>query len=158
MTLNQTNQEMMLVDFPTIAAEAHLQAAYLAIKKNLEGPPHTPGIVVLDQEGKYVGLLTVDDLLQELHRLYLDACDQPGKKGWFEPFFDQCEIMALKQVSQIMSGKHLSVQPGDAFEKSCELVLSKKSHLLAVVDANSKPVGIITRRQVLVEIASRMFK
>jgi predicted transcriptional regulator len=158
MELKKTNETMMIADFPTIKAEAHLKEAYWAIKKNLEGPPHTPGIVVLDQAGKYAGLLTVDDLMQELSRLYRDACDKPGKKDWFEPFSSQCELIALKKVSAIMSAKRLSIQAGDSFEKSCELMLYKKLHLLAVVDENSKPVGIITRRKVLLEIAPRMFR
>jgi predicted transcriptional regulator len=158
MELKQTNRDMMTEDFPTINGDTNLKEAYFAIKRNLEGPPHSPGIVVLDREGKYAGLLTVDDFMKELHRLYLDACDKPRKTGWFEPFADQCEIMAIKKVSEIMSGKRLSVQVGDSFEKSCELILDKKLNLITVVDNNSKPLGIITRRKVLVEIASRMFK
>ena len=158
MELKETNQVMMTADFPTIMADAHLKEAYFAIKKNLEGPPHSPGIVVVDHEGKYAGLLTVDDLMKELSRLYRDACDKPGKKGWFEPFSDECELVALKKVAEIMSGKRLSVQAADSFEKSCELILYNQLSLLAVVDEDSKPVGVITRRKVLVEIAPRMFK
>ncbi len=158
MELKKTNKDMMTVNFPTIKAGAPLKEAYLAIKKNLEGPPHSPGIVVLDNEGKYAGLLTLDDLMKELYRIYIDVCDKPGKKQWFEPFSDQCELMAIKKVSEIMSGKRLSVQVGNDFEKSCELILYKQLNLIAVVDDKSKPVGIITRRKVLVEIASRMFK
>jgi predicted transcriptional regulator len=158
MELKKTNKAMMTANFPTIKADAHLKEAYAAIKKNLEGPPHSPGLVVLDQEGKYAGLLTVDDLMKELARLYRHACDKPGKMDWFETFFTQCELVGMKQVSEIMSGRRLSLQADDSFEKSCELVLYKQLTLLAVVDKNSKPVGIITRRKVLVEIAPRMFK
>jgi predicted transcriptional regulator len=158
MEIKKTNQEMMTLDFPTIKADAHLKEAYLAIKSNLEGPPHTPGLVVVDDAGKYTGVLTVDDWMKELSRLYRDACDKPGRKNWFEPFADQCELIALKKVSAIMSGKRQSIQAGDSFEKACELILYKQLHLLAVVDESSKPVGVITRRKVLVEIAPRMFK
>ncbi len=158
MVLKKTNKAMMTANFPTIKADAHLKEAYAAIKKNLEGPPHSPGLVVLDHKGKYAGLLTVDDLMQELARLYRHACDKPGKKDWVDTFFSQCELVGMKQVSEIMSGKRLSIQAGDTFEKSCELVLYNKLNLLAVIDADSKPVGVITRRKVLVEIAPRMFK
>jgi predicted transcriptional regulator len=157
MELKKTNKAMMTANFPTIKADAHLKEAYAAIKKNLEGPPHSPGLVVLDHEGKYAGLLTVDDLMQELARLYRHACDKPGKKDWADAFFSQCELVGMKRVSEIMSAKRLSIQAGDSFEKSCESVLYNKLHLLAVIDADSKPVGIITRRKVLVEIAPRMF-
>lgn len=155
---SKTNQEMMTGDFATINADANLKEAYFVIKKNLEGPPHSPGIIVLDLEGKYAGSLTIDDFMKELHRLYLDACDKPRKGSWFEHFADECEIMGMRKVADIMSGKRLSVQVSENFEKTCELILDKKLNLIAVVDKTSKPVGIITRRKVLVEIASRMFK
>jgi len=154
---NQTNQEMMTLSFATIKADAHLQEAYAAIKKNLEGPPHSPGLVVVDQAGKYAGLFTVDDLMQELAGLYRHACDQPAKKGLGETFLSQCELVGIKKVGDIMSAKRLSVQAGESFAKACESILYKKLNLVAVVDASLKPVGIITRRKVLVEIAPRMF-
>jgi predicted transcriptional regulator len=158
MELQKTNNDAMTPDFATIKADAHLKEAYDAIKKNLEGPPHSPGLVVLGNDGEYAGVLTIDDLMKELGRLYRDACDKPGKKDWMDSFFSQCELAGIKKVSEIMSGNRLSIRAGDSFEKSCELILYKKLHLLAVVDENSKPVGIITRRKVLMEIAPRLFK
>jgi predicted transcriptional regulator len=157
MEFNQTNKEMMTFYFATINGEAHLKEAYAAIKKNLEGPPHSPGLVVVDGAGKYAGLFTLDDLMQELAGLYRQACDQPGKKGLGASFFNLCELMGIKKVADLMSAKRLAVQAGDNFAKACEAILSKKLSLVAVVDANSKPVGIITRRKVLVEIAPKMF-
>jgi predicted transcriptional regulator len=158
MPLKKLNNEVMTRDLPTIKADAHLKEAYYAIEKNLKGPPHAPGLVVLDHEGKYAGVLTVDDFMKELARLYRSACDKPGKKEWLAAFFNQCELIGIKKVAEIMSGKRLSVRGSETFEKSCELILSKKLNLLAVVDENSKPVGIITRRKVLAEIAPRMLK
>jgi predicted transcriptional regulator len=151
------NHEVMSRKFATIQAEAPLKEAYEAIKKNLEGPPHSPGLVVLDQAGKYAGVLTLDDFMRELARLHRAACDQIGKKEWIAAFFSQCELIGIKKVAEIMSGKRLAVRGGDDFEKSCGLILSKKLSVLAVVDKDAKPVGIITRRKVLEEIAPRLF-
>jgi predicted transcriptional regulator len=157
MEFNQTNKEMMTVYFATIKGDALLQEAYAAIRKNLEGPPHSPGLVVVNQEGKYAGLFTLDDLMKELSGLYRQACDQPGKKGLGASFFNLCELAGIKKVADLMSAKRLAVQAGDSFARACEMILGKRLNLVAVVDANSKPVGIITRRKVLVEIAPRMF-
>jgi predicted transcriptional regulator len=66
--------------------------------------------------------------------------------------------VGIRKVAELMSAKRVSIGTGDLFEKSCELVLYKKLHLLAVVDETSKPVGVITRRKVLTEIGSRIFK
>ena len=158
MELKKTNNDVMARAFATTSAEAFLKEAYDALKKNLEGPPHAPGLVVLDNKGKYAGLLTVDDFMRELAKLYRKACDKPGRKEWLSTFFSQCEIIGNIKVSEIMSGKRLSTRGRDMFETACELILYKKLHLLVVVDDNAKPVGIITRRKVLEEIAPRMFK
>jgi len=158
MELQKTNKDAMTTNFSTIKGDASLKEAYGEIKRNLEGPPHLPGLIVLDNKGRYAGVLTVDDFMQELRRLYRDACDKPGKKEWMDKFFDQCELVGIKKVSDIMSGKRPSIGISDLFEKSCELILYKKLHLLAVVDENSKPIGVITRRMVLTQIASRIFK
>jgi predicted transcriptional regulator len=158
MELQKTNKDVMTTNFPTIKADASLKQAYAEIKVNLGGPPHLPGLIVLDNTGKYAGVLTIDDFMQELRKLYRDACDKPGKKEWMEKFFDQCELVGIKKVSDIMSGKRPSTGISDLFEKSCELILYKKLHLLAVVDEDSKPIGVITRRMVLTDIAPRIFK
>jgi CBS-domain-containing membrane protein len=158
MALQLTNNEVMSRAFSTISAEATLKEAYTELKKNMEGPPHAPGLVVLDDKRKYAGVLTVDDFMKELARLHREACDKPGRPQWLENFFGHCEIVGIMKIAEIMSGKRLSMRGSDLFEKSCELILYKKLHLLVVVDENSKPVGIITRRKVLEEIAPRMFK
>jgi predicted transcriptional regulator len=158
MALNMTNSEMMNRAFATISAEAYLKETYHALKKNLEGPPHAPGLVVVDANGKYAGVVTMDDFMEELASLYRSACDKPGKAEWLSSFFGHCESMGNKKVAEIMSGKRLSLRGSDPFEKSCELILHKKLNLLVIVDEQAKPVGIITRRKVLEEIAPRMFK
>ena len=70
MQFQKTNNEVMTRSFATISADALLKEAYSAILQNLSGPPHSPGLVVLDNSGKYSGLLTVDDFMKELARLY----------------------------------------------------------------------------------------
>jgi predicted transcriptional regulator len=154
----RTNQDVMTSDFSTIKKDANLKEAFDSIKKKLDESPHPYGLVVTNDEGKYAGVLSVEDFMSELRQLYRDACDKPGGKEWMARFFNECEIMGIKKVSEIMSGKRLSVGSRESFEKSCELILYKKLNLLAVVDEKAKPVGIITRRQVLTEIGPRMFK
>ena len=158
MELQKMNRDAMTSKFSTIGAGASVKEAYDAMKMNLEGPPHLPGLIVLDNKGRYAGVLTVDDFMHELRKLYRDACDKPGEKEWIAEFFNECGLVGIRKVSEIMSGKRLSIGANERFEKSCELILYKKLHLLTVVDETSKPIGVITRSKVLTEIASRMFK
>ncbi|MEJ2725662.1 MAG: CBS domain-containing protein [Deltaproteobacteria bacterium] len=152
------NNEVMHKEFASIGAESGLKAAFEAIRQNLEGPPHSPGLVVLDKQGKCAGVLTMDDLMTELGMLYHDACDKPGQKDWADKFFNQCEIAGLRKISNIMSGKGLTVKGGDDFDRACEVILDRNLNLVPVVDESSKVVGIITRRMVLEELGPRMFK
>lgn len=154
----KTNQEVMTPFFSTIKAAAYLKEAFEGIKENLEGSPHLPGLMVIDQAGKYAGVLTLDDFMSELRKLYRDACDKTGEKESIAGLFNECELLGIRRVSEISSGRRLYVKSGDSFEKTCALILRKKVDLLAVVNEKSEPVGIITRRQVLDEIGPRMFK
>jgi predicted transcriptional regulator len=155
----KTNKEMMVKDFATIGEDASMKDAFQAIRKNLAGPPHSPGLVVLHKNGRCAGVLTVDDFMRELSRLYGEACDKPGKKDWGDKFFNQCEIAGAMKASSIMSGKGIAVDSGAVFDQSCELILSKNLNLLPVIDAvTSKVVGIITRRMALEELAPKLFK
>jgi CBS domain-containing protein len=124
----------------------------------LEKSPHSPGLIVIENEGNYAGVLTLADFMNELRKLYRDACDKTGGKESMARLFNECELMGIRKVYEITSGKRLSIKSGDSFEKACELILHKKLDLLAVVDEKSMPVGIITRTHVLTEIGPRMFK
>jgi predicted transcriptional regulator len=154
----KTNKDVMTSDFSTIKADANLKEAFEGIKTVLEKSPHSPGLIVVDNEGNYAGVLTLADFMNELRKLYRDACDKTGEKEWMAGFFTECEVVGTRKVYEITSGKRLSIKSGDSFEKACELILHKKLDLLVVVDEKSMPVGIITRRHVLTEIGSRMFK
>ena len=154
----KTNKDVMTSDFSTIKTDANLKEAFEGIKEMLEKSPHSPGLIVIENEGNYAGVLTLADFMNELRKLYRDACDKTGGKEWMASLFTECEIVGIKKVYEITSGKRLSIKSGDSFEKACELILRKKLDLLAVVDEKSMPVGIITRRHVLTEIGSRMFK
>jgi predicted transcriptional regulator len=154
---NKKNSEFMNSEFASISGEAGLKEAFEAIKKNLEGPPHSPGLVVLGQQGKCTGMLTVNDFTRELGMLYHDACDKPGQKDWADKFFNQCEIAKARKVLDIMSGKGATVDAGDSFDNACELILGKNLKMVPVIDEHSKVVGIITRRMVLEELGPKMF-
>ena len=154
----KTNKDVMTSDFSTIKTDANLKEAFEDITKMLEKSPHSPGLIVTENEGNYAGVLTLADFMNELRKLYRDACDKTGEKEWMAGFFTECQLIGIRKVYEITSGKRLSIRSGDSFEKACELILRKRLDLLAVVDEKSMPVGIITRRHVLTEIGSRMFK
>jgi predicted transcriptional regulator len=154
----KTNKDIMTSDFSTIKTDANLKEAFEGIEKMLEKSPHSPGLIVIENEGNYAGVLTLADFMNELRKLYRDACDKTEGKEPMARLFTECELMGIRKVYEITSGKRLSIKSGDRFEKACELILHKKLNLLAVVDEKSMPVGIITTRHVLTEIGSRMFK
>lgn len=153
------NKDMMSKEFASISEDATLKEALEAIMKNLAGPPHSPGLVVMDKEGRCTGLLTMEDFMKKLGMLYNDACDRPGTKDWGDRFFNQCEIAGVEKVSGIMSAKGIMVDADGDFDQSCELILSRNLHALPVVETGkAKVAGIITRRMVIEELGPKMFR
>ena len=65
--------------------------------------------------------------MNELRQYYRDACDKPGQGEWITTFFRQCELIGIKKVSEIMSGKRRWMRSGDRFERSCELILIQEA-------------------------------
>jgi Mg/Co/Ni transporter MgtE len=65
MEAQKTNREVMTTDFSTTKADANLQEAFEGIKKTLEGSPPPSGLIVVGKEGKYAGVLTLDDFMDE---------------------------------------------------------------------------------------------
>jgi predicted transcriptional regulator len=158
MESRKKNKDVMTTDFSTINADADLKEAFEGFKKTLGEHPYSPGLIVVDNDGKYAGVLTLGDFMDELRKLYRDACDKTDGEEWMARFFNECGLMGIRKVSEIMSGKRLSIKSGDTFEKACELILRRKLDSLAVVDEDSFPLGIVTRKHVLTEIGPRMFK
>ena len=155
---NKNNSEIMHKDFTLISAGAGLKEAFEAIQKNLEGAAYSPDLVVLDEQERCAGVLTVDDFSKELGMLYHDACDQSGKRDWADSFFNQCEIAGVRKVSEIMSGKDATVAAGDDFDTACQLILGHNLKMVPVVDKGSQVVGIITREKILQELGPKMFR
>jgi len=52
-------QDVVTADFSTIKADANLKEAFEGIKKTLEGSSHSPGLIVVENQGKYAGVLSV---------------------------------------------------------------------------------------------------
>ena len=58
--------------------------------------------------------------MSELRKLYRDACDKTGGKESMARLFNECELLGIRRVYEISSGRRLSVKSGDSFEKTCE--------------------------------------
>lgn len=100
MERKMANNDVMTRDFSTIKADAHLKEAYDAIKKNLEGPPHAPGLVVLDHAGKYAGVLTVDDFMKELARFYSRLAISWGRRSGSRRFSTNASLSASRRFQK----------------------------------------------------------
>jgi Mg/Co/Ni transporter MgtE len=121
----KTNKDVMTSDFSTIKTDANLKEAFEGIEKMLGNSPHSAGLIVIENEGNYAGVLTLADFMNELRKLYRDACDKTGEKEPIASLFTECELMGIRKVYEITSGKRLSIKSGDSFEKACELILRK---------------------------------
>ncbi len=145
-------------DFDTINRNASLKQAYDLLMKNLEGPPHRPGIVVVDDEGKYAGMYTIEDLSSDLNQFYKDACAKEGGRDWGDAFFNLCELAGVMKIGEKLVKRGRNLMGNSPFSKAVEIVLDKRVAMVAVIDETGACNGVITRAQVLKELEPKIFK
>ena len=87
----------MTTDFSTIKADANLKEAFEGIKKTLEGSPPPSGLIVIEKDGKYAGVLTLDDFMKELRKLYRMTLRQDRGKGINGPIFHRVRAYRIEE-------------------------------------------------------------
>jgi CBS-domain-containing membrane protein len=145
-------------DFDTINRNASLKQAYDLLMKNLDGPPHRPGVVVVNDEGKYAGMYCIDDLASDLNKFYKDACAQETRRDWADSFFNLCELAGHTKIGEKLVKRGRNLMGNSPFSKAVEIILDKRVSMVAVLDETGACNGVITRAQVLRELGPKIFK
>ena len=145
-------------EFDAINQNASLSDTFELIMKNLDGPPHKPGVIVVDDGGKYVGMYTTDDLARDLNRFYKDACAREEGRSWADSFFNVCELAGVTKVGDRIEKRGRNLMGNSPFAQAVEIIFDKRVSMVAVLDETHKCTGVITRRQVFRELGPKMFK
>lgn len=145
-------------EFDTINKNASLKEAFDLMMKNIDTPPFRPGIVVVDDDGKYVGMYTTDDLARDLSKYYKDACAEEAGRGWADSFFNMCELAGVAKIGDVLVKRGRNLMGNSPFSKVIEIMLDKGVRMVAVIDETQACTGVITRRQVFKELGPKIFK
>lgn len=92
---------------------------------------------IINEEGKVVGVVTAADFLKLLTKAILRN----------EP-----EMFFSKKVKDIMNGEVFSINPEKSINEAATTMLMKKIGSLLILDSQSKPIGIITERDLIIAL------
>ncbi len=110
----------------------------LSVVKKIFDSRHFHHLLVVGEDGTLRGVISDRDLLRAL---------SPHVGSMNETARDSASLN--KRVHQIMTRKPISLKPDDAVADAVALLLQHRISCLPIVDDDSKPVGIVSWRDVL---------
>jgi CBS domain-containing protein len=139
-------KDVMVSPVVTISEEASLEEAARRMLENRVG-----SLLVVDQEGRLVGIVTETDFLKE-RGIPFSTFRAPLLLGRFldgdglERVFQEARST---RVSEIMTRPVHRVQPEAPLREVLDLMLTYDINHVPVVDEEGRPVGIISRFDLL---------
>jgi len=140
-------KDIMKRDLLTVSPDTHVtEAAKMLLEK------HVNGLLVVDENGRLVGILCQSDLVAQQMRMpmpsvfnLLDGWIPIGSPASLEK--EVRKIAAIK-VAEAMTTNPITVNPETSLEEIATLMVSKSFHTLPVLE-QGKLVGIIGKEDVL---------
>ncbi len=115
-----------------------------ALKAMINGQTNT--LLVIDEEGCLVGEVSVADLLDAIVPEYMDG-DVIATKFADEAMFEQAVRDAeMRLVNEFMSADFNSLELEDNLMAVATTAIANKRARIPVVDADNRPIGIISRQ------------
>lgn len=149
----KTVADIMTRDPIVVRPETSLhEAIQLLAEKRISGLP------VVDDAGKLIGTISETDLMWQetgvtppAYFMFLDSVIFLKNPAQYERDLHK----ALGQtVGEVMSKDAITVAPDKPLRDAAQLMHDRKAQRLLVVDANSKVIGILTRGDIVRDLAS----
>ncbi|MBU6230700.1 MAG: CBS domain-containing protein [Cyanobacteria bacterium REEB459] len=148
----KTVAEVMTPNPVSVQPDALLQEAIQLLVEN-----HIGGLPVIDHSGKLVGILSESDLMWQTtgvdmpaYILLLDSVIYLKNPGQYSQEIHK----ALGQlVRDVMTAKVITIGPGHTLREAAQRMHEKRIRRLPVVDDQGQVVGIVTRADILREMA-----
>ncbi len=151
----QTVAELMNRDLLTVTPTTPLsEAIHLLVDRQISGLP------VVDEAGKLVGVLSESDLMwrekgldRPLYLMFLDSViylQNPAERDR-----DLHKVLG-QTVGEVMTAGAISIAADATLPAAARIMHDKKIHRLPVVDAEERPIGIITQGDIVRAIAKEL--
>jgi CBS domain-containing protein len=151
----QTVAELMNRDLLTVTPATPLsEAIHLFVDRQISGLP------VVDDAGKLVGVISESDLMwrekgldRPLYLMFLDSViylQNPVERDR-----DLHKVLG-QTVGEVMTEGAISITADATLPTAARIMHDKKIHRLPVVDAEDRPIGIITQGDIVRAIAKEL--
>ncbi len=142
MPLQKHVWEVMEAEFPTVNADATLREAAELLTEKVKENKYIQGLVVVDSNNHYQGIITIKDILSHLRGLFDASCGEGESPSILSIFSDRCRMDAAKKVSEIMKKETLPAAPGDRLIDAMKKLLNDSVRVMPVVEGH-RPVGVL---------------
>ena len=142
--------DIMERDPITVGPELDVESVIRVLREN-----ELPGVPVVDDSGKLVGIITENDLIlrDEQADLHLPHhLDIMGGVIYLESmkhFEERIKKAFASKGEDMMTSDPITVTPDAPVEEAAKLIAKRKHNRLPVVDDDGRLVGVVTRLDVL---------
>ncbi len=127
----------------TIVEDATFEEAISTMVKK-----QTNSLLVVDNQGVLVGVIGISDLLDAIVPEYLDGDSIASHFGESEMFTQAVIDAKDKQIKEFMTTDLTPVETIDTLMSVSAIAIANHRTHIPVVDSESKPIGVISRRGV----------
>jgi CBS domain-containing protein len=119
-----------------------------------------PGVPILDEDGRVVGIVTESDLIlrdeeEDLRLpLHIDLFGGQIFLGRLKPFEERVKKAMASTVAEMMTADPITVTADTDVHEAARLIAEHRHNRLPVVDADGRLVGVVTRLDVLEALVS----
>jgi len=114
------------------------------------------GMVVLDENGNLVGMLSIKDILKAIIPSYMQLSEL-GEFAWDGMLEEMAKKIANKSVKEIMTKEVITVEEDAPLMECADIMVKKQLQRLPVVDKEGKVVGMVFIRDLYYAIVDAMF-
>ena len=115
--------------------------AMCAMHRETDSPMPTNGVVIVDDQGKPLGILSIKDIIGAMIPEYLRG--NLSEFSWQGMLQERAEKVQQLQVRQIMSTKLVTVQADDPLMHCAKLMITQHLQRLPVLDNDGKVLGVV---------------
>jgi len=130
----------------TVLITANKEAPYKEVAEKMIARD-VSGILIVDDQGLLVGLVSEKDLFRILYPYYQSFYERPEEYKNFEEREEKIKEAFTHPVEKFMAKNLITVSPETPIMEAGATMLAKKIHRLPVVE-NGKLIGIVTRKDI----------
>ena len=136
-------KDLLETDFLTIDRDATWLDALKLMDKN-----DTNGLFVVDAHGKYLGTVTIAELISAAIPPYMKENPNLAKTSPAGTFIKLCEVKKDEKIKKFMNTKKPFYSPHTKLTEIVATTLNNDSYRLPIVDAKGILLGVVNRRHI----------